>query len=486
MAIQEHSYYASFGYHVTSFFGVSSRSGTPDDFKYLVDKAHGMGLRIVIDLVHSHASNNTNDGIHCFDGSDHCYSHSGPRGYHSGWDSMLFDYSKYEVKRFLLANLAWFLDEYNVDGFRFDAVTSILYQHHGIGVGFSGNYQEYFGLQTDLEGIVYLMLANYLIRTINPDAITIAEDVSGMPTLCRKICDGGFGFDYRLSMFMPDMWIKLMKTPDEHWNMGHITHSLSDRRWKEKVVGYAESHDQAIVGDKTLSMQLFDAQIYTNMSKLSQMTLEVSRGMALHKMVRLISQVLGGEAYLNFMGNEFGHPEWIDFPREGNNDSYDHCRRQWKLMYDKDLLYYNLAEWDRVMNANEILFGSMISEHQFISASNEGDKVIVFEKGDLLFIFNFHGQNSYTDYAVGTHWGSDHFILYESDEERFAGHQRLNEAHGKWYEAYHEKCNNRNHKLLLYVPARTCIIMCPYEKAINKNVKSMPQVTDRQRSQVKG
>jgi 1,4-alpha-glucan branching enzyme len=290
MAIQEHSYYASFGYHVTGFFSVSSRSGTPDDFKYLVNKAHSLGLRIVIDLVHSHASNNINDGIKDFDGSDHCFSHGGSRGYHSGWDSMLFDYSKYEVKRFLLANLAWFLDEYKIDGFRFDAITSILYQHHGIGVGFSGNYAEYFGLQTDLDGIVYVMLANCLIREINPDAITIAEDVSGMPTLCRELKDGGMGFDYRLSMFMPDMWIKLLKgTPDEYWNMGHITHSLTNRRWKEKVIGYAESHDQAIVGDKTISMWLFDADIYEGMSKFKPENLRVSRGMGLHKMIRLIS-----------------------------------------------------------------------------------------------------------------------------------------------------------------------------------------------------
>lgn len=244
MAVQEHSYYASFGYHVTGFFGVSSRSGTPDDFKYLVNKAHSLGLKIIVDIVHSHASTNVNDGIKDFDGTDHCYSHGGQRGYHSDWDSMVFDYSKYEVKRFLLANLAWFLEEYNVDGFRFDAVTSILYQHHGIGAGFSGNYAEYFGLQTDLDGIVYLMLATTLIGEINPDAITIAEDVSGQPTLCREIKDGGMGFGYRLSMFMPDMWIKLLKgTPDEHWSMGHIAHSLTDRRWKEKVVGYAESHD---------------------------------------------------------------------------------------------------------------------------------------------------------------------------------------------------------------------------------------------------
>jgi len=283
---------------------------------------------VVIDLVHSHASNNTMDGIHMMDGTDYCYSHAGPKGYHSGWDSMLFDYSKYEVKRFLLSNLAWFLEEYNIDGFRFDAVTSILYHHHGIGYGFTGNYQEYFGENVDLDGITYLMLANQLIRQINPDAITIAEDVSGMPTLCRTIEHGGIGFDYRLNMFMPDMWIKLLKdTPDDAWQMGDITHNLTNKRWKEKVIGYSESHDQAIVGDKTISMWLFDAEIYTGMSLLNPESVKVCRGMALHKMIKLISFVLGGEAYLNFMGNEFGHPEWIDFPREGNGNSFNKCRR---------------------------------------------------------------------------------------------------------------------------------------------------------------
>jgi 1,4-alpha-glucan branching enzyme len=244
MAIQEHSYYGSFGYHVTGFFGVSSRSGSPDDFKYLVDKAHGMGIRIVIDLVHSHASSNVLDGLNRLDGTDHCYTHAGARGYHSQWDSVIFDYSKYEVKRFLLSNLAWFLDEYHVDGFRFDAVTSIMYNHHGIGFSFSGNYNEYFGMQCDVDGIVYLMLANTLVHRLRKGAITVAEDVSGMPTLCRSIRDGGIGFDYRLGMFLPDMWIKMIdKVPDENWSMGHIAHSMVNRRWKEKVVAYAESHD---------------------------------------------------------------------------------------------------------------------------------------------------------------------------------------------------------------------------------------------------
>jgi 1,4-alpha-glucan branching enzyme len=285
-------------------------------------------------------------------------------------------------------------------------------------------------MQTDLDGITYLMLANCLIKQINPDSIVIAEDVSGMPTLCRTIADGGFGFNFRLSMFMPDMWIKMIKeVSDEDWNMGHIAHNLTNRRWKEPVVGYCESHDQAIVGDKTISMWLFDAEIYTGMSKLGQRSLKVDRGMGLHKMIRLISQSLGGEAYLNFMGNEFGHPEWIDFPREGNNDSFKYCRRQWNLQYDKNLRYKDLAEFDMTMNQTEIKFNYMTSEDQYVSLNNDEDKIIVYEKGDLLFIFNFNGTQSFEGYDIGTKWRSEHFILYESDEARFDGHQRLDGAH---------------------------------------------------------
>lgn len=310
-----------------------------------------------------------------------------------------------------------------------------------------------------------------------------------MPTLCRSIADGGLGFDYRLSMFMPDMWIKLLKgTPDESWNMGHITHSLTDRRWKEKVVGYAESHDQAIVGDKTISMWLFDADIYTGMSRLHEPSLRVSRGMGLHKMIRLLSQSLGGQAYLNFMGNEFGHPEWIDFPREGNNNSYNYCRRQWNLLYDENLRYGQLGAFDKVMNAQEIKFSSMINPHQFVTLAHEGDKIIAYEKGDLLYVFNFNGNQSFEGYALGTFWKSDHFILYESDADQFGGHKRLEGAHGKWFETSNEGTLGRPHTIRLYLPTRTCLVLCPYENALKLKAKGvtvpeMPQVTDRQRGQ---
>ena len=412
---------------MTSFFAVSSRQGNPDDFKYLVDKAHGYGLRVIIDIVHSHASNNVHDGINRFDGTDHCYSHTGAKGYHSAWDSMIFDYSKYEVLRFLLSNLAFYLDEYQVDGFRFDAVTSIMYHHHGIGFAFSGDYKEYFGLQCDMDGLAYLMLANTVIREINPYAVTIAEDVSGMPTLCRTISDGGIGFNYRLNMFLPDLWIKMLKeTPDEFWSMGHLCHSMTNRRWKEKCVGYAESHDQAIVGDKTIAQWLFDTEIYTGMSKKQSNSIRIDRGIALHKMIRLLTQSLGGQAYLNFMGNEFGHPEWIDFPREGNNYSYHYCRRQWNLVDDQSLLFDCLNEFDKVMNKWESIFNVMESEDLYITLKHEEDKVIIFEKANLLFAFNFHPSKSFENYRIGTQWNSDHIILFDTDSASLGGNGRLN------------------------------------------------------------
>lgn len=317
MAVMEHAYYGSFGYHVSCFFAASSRYGNPDDLKYLVDKAHGLGLVVILDIVHSHAARNVEDGLNQFDGTDHCYFYDGPRGDQTLWDSKIFNYTSWEVLRFLLSNLRWYIDEYRFDGFRFDGVTSMLYHHHGIGTGFSGDYKEYFNVSVDVDAVVYLMLANSMLHDNYPFIITIAEDVSGMPSLCRPVEEGGIGFDYRLAMAIPDMWIKLLKEEkDDDWGMSTIWWTLTNRRYHEKCVAYAESHDQALVGDKTLAMWLMDAELYWNMSTVSPRTLVIDRGMALHKMIRLVTMGLGGEAYLTFIGNEFGHPEWLDFPRE--------------------------------------------------------------------------------------------------------------------------------------------------------------------------
>ncbi|KPP75735.1 1,4-alpha-glucan-branching enzyme-like [Scleropages formosus] len=416
MAVMEHAYYASFGYQVTSFFAASSRYGTPDELKKLIDEAHRLGILVLLDVVHSHASKNTEDGLSRFDGTDSCFFHEGPRGEHSLWGSRLFNYSSWEVRRFLLSNLRWWMEEYRFDGFRFDGVTSMLYHHHGVGMSFSGDYSEYFGLHVDEESVVYLMVANHILHSLYPDCITIAEDVSGMPGLCRRLAEGGCGFDYRLAMAIPDKWIQILKEyKDEDWNIGNIVYTLTNRRYGEKCISYAESHDQALVGDKTLAFWLMDKEMYTNMSTFIPMTAVIDRGIQLHKMIRLLTHGLGGEGYLNFMGNEFGHPEWLDFPRKGNNESYHYARRQ-----------YNLA---------------------YITAKHEGDKVIIFERASVVFIFNFHPSQSYSSYRVAVEMPGKYKIKLDSDAVQYGGHGRLDHSTEFFTEAV--PFNGRPHSMLV-------------------------------------
>ncbi|KAK3946285.1 glycoside hydrolase superfamily [Diplogelasinospora grovesii] len=429
MAIMEHAYYASFGYQVNNFFAASSRYGPPEDLKELVDTAHSMGIVVLLDLVHSHASNNVLDGLNEFDGTDHQYFHEGAKGRHELWDSRLFNYGHHEVMRFLLSNLRFWMDEYRFDGFRFDGVTSMLYTHHGIGTGFSGGYHEYFGAGVDEEAVVYLMLANELLHELYPETITVAEDVSGMPALCLPLSLGGVGFDYRLAMAIPDMWIKILKEKkDEDWDIGGICWTLTNRRHGEKTIAYCESHDQALVGDKTLMMHLCDAELYTNMSVLAPLTPVIDRGMALHKMIRLLTHALGGEGYLNFEGNEFGHPEWLDFPREGNQNSFWYARRQLNLTEDPLLRYRFLNNFDRSMNKTEEKYGWLHSPQAYISLKHEGDKVIVFERAGLVFIFNFHATQSFTDYRVGIEVPGTYRIVLDSDTKEHGGHARIDDG----------------------------------------------------------
>ncbi|KAH8094877.1 glycoside hydrolase [Cristinia sonorae] len=458
MAVMEHAYYASFGYQVTSFFAASSRYGTPEELKELIDTAHGMGLTVLLDIVHSHACKNVLDGLNRFDGTDHLYFHSGPKGQHELWDSRLFNYGHHEVLRFLLSNLRFWVDTYQFDGFRFDGVTSMMYKHHGIGAGFSGGYHEYFGDSVDLEAVIYLMLANDAIHTLYPDAITIAEDVSGMPLLCVPVEKGGVGFDYRLSMAIPDMWIKLLKhKTDDEWEMGNIVHTLTNRRYGEKSIAYAESHDQALVGDKTLAFWLMDKEMYTNMSDLTEYTPVVSRGIALHKMIRLLVHSLGGEGYLNFEGNEFGHPEWLDFPREGNGNSFHYARRQWNVVDDPLLRYRYLNEFDKAMNHLEQKYKWLSAEPAYVSLKNESDKVIVYERAGLLFVFNFHPTKSFTDYRVGVDVAGDYKIVLSSDEKRFGGFDNI--SLDVTFPTTALAWNDRKNFTQVYLPARTCIVL---------------------------
>ncbi|MCD4790417.1 MAG: 1,4-alpha-glucan-branching enzyme, partial [Bacteroidales bacterium] len=388
MAIQEHPYYGSFGYHVSNFFAPSSRFGTPEDLKCLIKKAHQLGIAVILDVVHSHTIKNTVEGINQLDGSDEQYFHPGTRGDHPQWDSKLFDYGKTEVLRFLLSNLKYWMREFHFDGFRFDGVGSMMYFHHGNES--IDNRDKYFRQGVEWDAITYLQLANKLMHTLNNDAVSIAEDVTGMPGLTAKIHEGGIGFDYRLGMGIPDFWIKLLKEQkDEDWNIYEIWNVLNDRLPHVKTVAYAESHDQALVGDKTLAFWLMDKEMYWHMQK-DDTDLVIDRGIALHKMLRLFTIALGGQAYMNFMGNEFGHPEWIDFPREGNIWSYKYCRRQWSLADNPDLKYRYLAAFDRemirVIKENRIMF-SMFAQQLNM---DDWNKTIIFERNNLIFIFNFH------------------------------------------------------------------------------------------------
>lgn len=458
MAVMEHAYYASFGYQVNNFFAASSRYGPPEDLKELVDTAHSMGIVVLLDVVHSHASKNVLDGLNEFDGTDHQYFHAGARGRHELWDSRLFNYGHHEVLRFLLSNLRFWMDEYGFDGFRFDGVTSMLYLHHGIGTGFSGGYHEYFGADVDEEAVVYLMLANEFLHQVYPDCITVAEDVSGMPALCLPLSLGGVGFDYRLAMAVPDMWIKILKEKkDEEWDIGNICFTLTNRRHGEKTIAYCESHDQALVGDKTLMMHLCDAEMYTNMSNLTPLTPTIARGMALHKMIRLLTHSLGGEGYLNFEGNEFGHPEWLDFPREGNNNSFWYARRQLNLTDDHLLRYQYLDHFDRLMNQCEAKYGWLHASQAYISLKHEGDKVIVFERGGVVFIFNFHPSSSFTDYRIGIEVPGTYRIVLSTDGKEVGGFNSIDENTRFFTEAL--PWNNRANCTHVYIPSRTAMIL---------------------------
>ncbi len=426
MAIQEHPYYGSFGYHVSSFFAPCSRFGTPDDLKHLIDTAHGLGIAVLLDVVHSHAVKNIAEGLNDFDGSGHQYFHDGPLGDHPGWDSKCFDYGRPEVRQFLLSNVRYWLEEFRFDGFRFDGITSMLYYSRGMRA--FGSYDDYFGSDADEDAVLYLKLANTLIQEIKPGALSIAEDMSGMPGLCRPIAEGGMGFTHRLAMGIPDHWIKLLKhSRDEDWDMHELWGMLANRRYGEATIAYAESHDQALVGDKTLAFWLMDKEMYWHMDK-DDPSPEIERGMALHKLIRLVTLVLGGEGWLSFMGNEFGHPEWLDFPREGNGWSYHYCRRQWSLMDNPDLKYSWLAEFDRELMEFAKKY-NLLSAPPAQSLSIDNDqKIIVAERANLIFVFNFSVGNSLFGYPVHVPSLETREVVFNSDSPTTGGHGRVDPA----------------------------------------------------------
>ena len=452
MAIMEHPYYGSFGYQVSNFYAASSWFGKPEDLKYLVNKAHNMGIRVLLDVVHSHAVKNTAEGIHMFDGTVWQFFHDGQKGEHPAWGTKCFDYGKDGVIHFLLSNLKFWMEEYHFDGFRFDGVTSMLYHDHGLGTDFNSN-DKYFSLNTHVEAITYLQLANELIREVNPNALTIAEDMSGMPGMCLPIEDGGIGFDYRLAMGLPDMWIKAVKQQDEFWDINKMWGDMCLRRPGEGTVAYVESHDQALVGDKTMIFRLADAAMYTDMEKSTHNPV-IDRAIALHKMIRLFTLAGGGEGYLNFMGNEFGHPEWIDFPREGNGWSFHYCRRQWSLKENSLLKYQWLGDFDRDMvktcQASHI-FNQRMANLQLMKAP---EQMLCFARCDLFFVFNFHSTNSLEHILIPVYPDSKELtVVMSSDDEKYGGFGSVQHM------TYDVKTFDGQRYIELYIPARTAIVL---------------------------
>lgn len=488
MAIQEHPYYGSFGYHVSSFYAASSRFGTPDDLKRLIDAAHEAGIAVIMDIVHSHAVKNEVEGIGRIDGHRDTYFYPDARGEHPAWDSLCFDYGKNSVIHFLLSNCKFWLEEYKFDGFRFDGVTSMLYYDHGLGKAF-GSYADYYDGNQDTNAITYLTLANILIHDINPHAITIAEEMSGMPGLALKFDDGGIGFDYRMSMGIPDFWIKTIKEKkDEDWHPTAIFWELTNRRADEKTISYAESHDQALVGDKTIIFRLIDKEMYWHMM-VDDRNFMVERGMALHKMIRLVTLATINGGYLNFMGNEFGHPEWIDFPREGNGWSYKYARRQWDLVDRKDLKYQFLNAFDNAI----IRF--VASEYNFQARpiekiwEKDDDQVLAFMRGDLLFVFNFSPNRSLSDYEIIAPEGEYRTVL-NSDSEAFGGFGNIDDtvAHFTVPDPLYKPAGKG--MLKLYLPARTAQVFRRVSKpgrqaAVRKKTPAIKSSSARPSAQAK-
>ena len=457
MAIAEHPYYGSFGYHVSNFFAPSSRFGTPEELKELVDAAHEMGIAVIMDIVHSHAVKNEIEGLGNFAGDGCQYFMQGGRREHPAWDSLCFDYGKNEVIHYLLSNCKYWLEEFKFDGFRFDGVTSMLYYSHGLGEAF-GSYGDYFNGHEDDEAIAYLTLANLLIHEVNPKAITIAEEVSGMPGLAAPFKDGGYGFDYRMAMNIPDYWIKTIKElRDEDWKPSSMFWETTNRRQDEKTISYAESHDQALVGDKTIIFRLIDADMYWHFKKGDE-NFTVNRGIALHKMIRLLTASTINGGYLNFMGNEFGHPEWIDFPREGNGWSYKYARRQWNLVDNKELCYHYLGDFDEAM-LKVIKTVRNFQKTPVVEVwHNDGDQILAFSRGDLLFVFNFSPDRSYTDYGFIVPQGSYDVVL-NTDNKLYGGNDLADDSvrHFTNYDPIYEK--DGKGWLKLYIPARSAVVL---------------------------
>ncbi|XP_020575032.1 1,4-alpha-glucan-branching enzyme 3, chloroplastic/amyloplastic isoform X2 [Phalaenopsis equestris] len=371
IGLVEHRDYSSVGYRVTNLFAVSSRYGTPDDFKRLVDEAHGLGLLVFLDIVHSYAAADELVGLSLYDGSNDCYFHSGKRGHHKHWGTRMYKYGDVDVLHFLLSNLKWWVTEYLIDGFNFHSLSSMFYTHNGFAT-FSGEMEEYCNQYVDKDALIYLILANEMLHDVHPNIITIAEDIV-------------------------DVLVK-------------------NSQGSDKMLVYVENHNQSMSGGRSFADILLSKQAHKS-SKREDMVL---RGSSLLKMMKLITFTISGPAYLNFMGNEFGHPNRVEFPSPGNNYSFSYANRQWDLPRNEGL-HCDQFNFDKDMTRLDEIEQILSKRLPNIHHVNDSVKVISYIRGPLLFIFNFHSEMSYELYNIGVEEAGEYQIILNTDETIYGG-----------------------------------------------------------------
>lgn len=412
MAVAEHPLYKSFGYQVSSYFAPSSRFGLPDDFKALVDEAHRLGLAVILDITHSHAAPNTEQGLARYDTGPYLFADKDNQ-----WGTVSFDYGKEMTRRFLLSNCRYWMEEYHVDGFRFDAVGNMIYLDHGFGDDFSHVGRCFYTAagsnRVDQDGVLYLELANTLVHELRPQSLTIAEEFSGMPGMTSPPSEGGLGFDHRFAMGIPDFWGKFIK---EGRSVGMLWYEMTNRRRYERTISYVACHDQCINGKDAMIWRLIGDEMYTQMSCLRD-SWNTSRGLALYKLMRLVTLATAAHGYLSFMGDEFGHPEWID------GEAYAH--RQWHLAERDDLRYADLAAFDR--DCLREIVGRHLEQFRTqvrLRHLDEDSRTLAFERDRLLFVFNFHELHSQPALELWVTPGK-YVEMLSSDEPRYSGHGNM-------------------------------------------------------------
>ncbi len=446
MGIPEHPLYKSFGYQVSNYFAPSSRFGLPDDFKALVDEAHRLGLAILLDITHSHAAPNTEQGIARYDASAYFFADKDNQ-----WGTLSFDYGKEMTRRFLLSNCRWWMEEFHVDGFRFDAVGNMIYRDHGFGDDFSHVGRCFYTAdgsnRVDEDGVLYLELANTLIHELKPQSLTVAEEFSGMPGMTSPTRDAGLGFDYRFAMGIPDFWGKFIK---EGRPIGTLWHEMTNHRRYERTISYVACHDQCINGKDAMIWRLIGDEMHTHMSRFTD-SWNTSRGLALYKLMRLATLTTAAHGYLNFMGDEFGHPEWID------GEAYAH--RQWHLTERDDLKYADLAAFDRDCLLHIVRrHPEQFREQVRLRHLDEEDRILAFERGRLFCAFNFHELRSRPSLEVWTTPGK-YVETLSTDEDRYAGHSNLTVTEPPVEHFSDPASGATEQRITLYLPPLTALVL---------------------------